>query len=328
MFRSRVRHLLSTPLAALTLVALLVGCGGSSGPAAVSTTTKPGPTTTVAPTVPPSAGAPCGRPGTAPGRYQHVVVIMEENRTWTGGRSNPVGMGFSNGKMPFLQGLATRCSSYTDWSETNGGQNSLNQYVGLTSGVVNTATVNDCTPSDSCHSTDDNLFRQIREAGGTPRSFVDGATQPCSPGSNRSKHIPALYYWGADDRSFCTKEVRPFTELDPAHLPTLAFVSPDMCHDGHDCGDDQVDAWAKSLLTRILDGATYRAGRTLVVVVYDEDRPVPNLLIAPTAHPGPISRVAGSHAALLKTIEQLLGLPVLHQGQLPAAISLRSSANI
>ena len=41
-----------------------------------------------------------------------------------------------------------------------------------------------------------------------------------------------------------------------------------------------------------------------------------------------ISSMAGSHADLLKTMEEMLGLEVLNQGQLPKAISLRESAHI
>ena len=63
-------------------------------------------------------------------------------------------------------------------------------------------------------------------------------------------------------------------------------------------------------------------------MIYDEDRPVPNLLIAPTATPGAISSVVGSHAGLLKTVEQALGLPVMNQGELPQAVSLRESAHL
>ena len=166
------------------------------------------------------------------------------------------------------------------------------------------------------------------DVGGEARSYVDGATAPCSVGTNRAKHIPALYYQGGDDAAHCTDEVRPLTELDPDQLPTFAFIVPDQCHDGHDCDDSQVDAFAGQTLGPILAGADYVAGKTLVVVVYDEDQPVPNLLIAPTAQAGPITTVAGSHAALLKTIEILLGLPVLAQGQLPAATDLRSSAHL
>lgn len=312
----------------LGVVATACGSSGSSGS---GTTSGSGPSTTA--TTRPAAAAvsaahPCGRDGSPPKTYDHVVMLLEENRTWTGGRTAAVGLGFDANQMPFLHGLAAQCSWYADWVETNTGQNSLNQYIGLTSGVANTSTTNDCTPSADCRSTDDNIFRQVRQSGGTARSYVDGATEPCSVGTNKAKHIPALYYQGDGDPSHCKAEVRPFTELDPDHLPTYAFVVPDQCHDGHDCGNEDVDRWARSTLTAILDGASYRQGRTLVVVVYDEDQPVPNLLIAPTADAQHITAVTGSHADLLKTVEEVLGLPVLDQGQLPEAVSLRASAHI
>ena len=56
------------------------------------------------------------------------------------------------------------------------------------------------------------------------------------------------------------------------------------------------------------------------MVIYDEDRPVPNLLIAPTANAGPIDAFVGSARELMKTVEELaVGLPVLEQGELPDA---------
>ena len=276
----------------------------------------------------PTLAAPCGSTAEPPSTYEHVVMLVNENRTWTGGRSNAVGMGFSGGDMPFLEGLAADCSYFVDWTEMDAEENSLNQYIGLTSGVKSTTISDDCPPSDACRSTDDNIFRQVRESGGTARTYVDGATEPCSAGDNRVKHIPALYYQGGDDPSHCVDEVRPMSEFDPNALPTFAFVVPDLCHDGHDCGDDVVDEWARSTLQPVLDSASYRRGDTLVVVIYDEDQPVPNLLVAPTAHQGPIDQLVGSHASLLKTVELALGLPVLDQGQLPDSPSLRSAANI
>ncbi len=313
------------------------GSGGSATVTATSTSTSTSAAATstaaagpgAAPAADePSAARPCGRDVDPPAAYEHVVLLVEENRTWTGGRTAGVGLGFSATEMPFLHDLAEQCTYYTDWVETDPTQSSLTQYIGLTSGVSNRHTVGDCAPSDSCRSTDDNIFRQVRASGGTARTFVDGAHEPCSVGDNRAKHIPALYYRGGDDPNHCEDEVLPLDRLDPDHLPTFAFVVPDQCHDGHDCSDADVDAWAGQTLTPILDGADYRAGKTLVVVIYDEDRPVPNLLVASTAASGSVDRVTGSHAALLKTIEEVLGLPVMDQGQLPDAVSLRSSAHI
>lgn len=323
----RRRPRLGAGTALLAVAMILVGCASSSGDGGSTQPTSHRPTTTTT-TTRLGADQSCGLKTVPPKRYDHVVMLLEENRTWAGGRSPGVGLGFAKAKMPYLHSLAEQCSYFTDWSETDGTQNSLNQYVGLTSGVANASTVNDCDPSATCRSTDDNVFRQVRRADGTPRTFVDGASAPCSAGTNKPKHIPALYFQGGDDASHCAAEVRPIGELDPDHLPTFAFVVPDQCHDGHDCPDDQVDAFASRTLGPILAGHDYRSGGTLVVVVYDEDRPVPNLLIAPTAHPGPIATMVASHASLLKTVEEALGLPVLAQGQLPAAKSLRFSAHL
>ena len=254
---------------------------------------------------------------------------MLENRTW----SQVGGPGFH--AMPYLAGLAAHCAFYANWTETNTRQSSLTQYIGLTSGVDNPRTVNDCTPSASCSSTDDNLFRQVRESGGTARNFVEGAPAPCSAAGNAPKHIPALYYRGTyqdasgvhRDSDFCATEVRPLTELDPNQLPTFAMVAPTLCHDGHDCPNADVDRWLRGFLPSIFGGADYRAGRTAVLLLWDEDQPVPNLLIAPGAQAGPRPGSA-SHAAALATMEKMLGLPVLQQGQLVGTTDLRATSGL
>jgi hypothetical protein len=274
------------------------------------------------------SAAPC-QGVVAPSKYTSVVVVMMENRTW----SQVGGPGFS--AMPYLASLAQRCAFYPDWTETNRAQSSLTQYIGLTSGVDNPRTVNDCSPSTSCSSTDDNIFRQVRQSGGTTRTYVEGATTGCSAAGNAARHVPALYYRGAytdasgthNDADFCDAEVRPATELDPNHLPTFAMVVPTLCSDGHDCPNSTVDDWARTHLAALFAGSDYRSGTTAVLLLWDEDAPVPNLLIAPSAHAGPIQGAA-SHAAALRTIEALLGLSVLPQGQLSTSADLRSSSGL
>lgn len=304
------------------------GTGGSAGGGAGSTGSG-------------GAGGSAGAGGTAgicdstaapPAHYAHVVVFSFENRTWSN-----VGLGFSATTMPYLHGLAAQCSYFSDWTETNTQQNSLTQYIGATSGVDNPNTVNDCSPSTTCRSTDDNIFRQVRLAGGTARNYVEGATTGCSASGNADKHIPALYYYGTytdatgthSDHDFCTTEVRPYSELDVNNLPTFAFITPTLCNDGHDCGDSVVDAWASTNIQKVLDSAAYKAGTVGVFVWYDEDHPVPNAQIAPTSHKGDITATGiGSHAAMLKTIEDMLGVPFMNQGQLPAATDLRSTLGL
>ncbi len=279
-----------------------------------------------------SGGTVCGSTAAPPAHYEHIVIFSFENRTWSN-----VGLGFSASTMPYLHSLASQCSYFSDWTETNTSQNSLTQYIGETSGVNNTSTVNDCSPSPSCQSTDNNIFRQVRMAGGTARSYVEGATTGCSASGNAAKHIPALYYFGTytdgtgthNDHDFCNTEVRPYSEFDVTNLPTYAFITPTLCNDGHDCGDSVVDAWASTNIQRVLDSSAYQAGTVAVFVWYDEDDPTPNAQIVPTSHMGNITQIGvGTHAALLKTIEDMLGLPFMNQGQLPGATDLRSLLGI
>jgi hypothetical protein len=316
----------------LALLAILAAaCGSTESHSSASTTPATGSAATSVPTTnhrsastAPTAPGPgtCGATSAPPATYRHVVVIVEENRRW----KDVGGVGFRS--MPYLHSLAAHCAVFANWTETNTAQDSLTQYIGLTSGVNNPATVNDCSPSSTCRSTDDNIFRQVRSTGGTARTFVEGPTTGCSASGNAAKHIPALYYHGGTDHDSCRTEVRPIGEMDVDNLPTFAMVIPNLCNDGHDCGNSVVDSWARSTLGPLLAGADYRSGDTAVFVLYDEDHPVPNLMIAPTAHAGTLTTAGAGHAAALKTWEEMLGLPLMQQGVLPTAISLRGPAHV
>ena len=253
----------------------------------------------------PLNGATCNRSAAPPLRYSSVVVFAFENRTW-----DSVGMGFGT-DMPYLHKLAERCAYFTDWTEADTGQNSLSQYVAQLTGTAQPATVDDCKPSASCSTQADSIFRQLRRAGRSAVNYVEGATVPCSDDGNAAKHIPGLYLWSPTDRSQCSTQVRPLGDFDPRRLPAFAFVTPTQCNDGHDCGNDVVDAWARAHVQPVLDSPAYRAGRVAVFIWYDEDRPVPNLWIAPSATRGPHAVGGAGYAGTLRAWQSMLGLPCL-----------------
>ena len=221
----------------------------------------------------------CNTGQAAPTSYEKVVVFSFENRRW----ADVGGVGF--GSMPYAQSLAASCSFFTTWSEANPGQNSATQYVSQGQGDTNHTVLSDCSPSVTCQSTADNIFRQARTAGKTAINYVEGATLPCSSSGNAAKHIPALYYRGADDSAHCTAQVRPYSEFNPASLPAFSFVTPTQCNDGHDCPNATVDLWMQQNIGPVIASADYQAGKVLVEIWYDEDSPVPNLYISPSAHP-------------------------------------------
>lgn len=247
----------------------------------------------------------CNSGQPAPASYQKVVVFSFENRQW----STVGGVGFAG--MPYAHSLATSCSFFSSWTEANTSQNSATQYVAQGQGDTTNTVLNDCHPSATCHSDADNIFRQARVAGLTAVNFVEGATSPCSATGNAVKHIPAMYYWGADDQAACTTQVRPYSEFDPASLPAFSFVTPTLCNDGHDCANDVVDAWMQQNIGPVIASPDYQAGRVLVEIWYDEGSPVPNLYIAPTARPGPFATAGIGYASTLRLWENVLGLPCL-----------------
>jgi hypothetical protein len=131
--------------------------------------------------------------------------------------------------------------------------------------------------------------------------------------------------WGADDRSHCSAQVQPLNQFNPNQLPNFAFVTPTLCHDGHDCSDATVDSWAQTHVQPVLDTNAYKAGKVAVFIWYDEDHPVPNMWITPTGHSGALSTAGAGYAGTLKAWESMLGLPCLANAC--TAVGMRTPAN-
>ncbi|MBV9953564.1 MAG: hypothetical protein JO291_16540 [Acidimicrobiia bacterium] len=310
-------------LASLIVVGL-AGC--SSHTSTTTTTTAPSPTsrraTTTPAAQPPSFTEPCGHPGAPPATYDHVIWIWMEN--------HPYDKVIGSRDAPATSALAERCATATDYRTV--GRPSLPNYIGATSGDTHGIT-DDGSPSVH-RITSDNLFRQVRASGGSERSYEEDMPAPCalsSAGRYAVKHNPAAYYRGATDRQACRRDDVPLgtstsgpfaTGLESGHLPVFTFVTPNLCNDTHDCAVADGDAWLGRWMKVILNSPTYRDGRTAVFVVWDEPTPMPDLVISPTTPAGARFDAPVDHYALLRTTEELLGLP-RHLGAAATSPSLR-----
>jgi phosphatidylinositol-3-phosphatase len=145
------------------------------------------------------------------------------------------------------------------------------------------------------------------------------------------KHNPQAYLADPADRAACQRDDVPLgdlaggafvDDLHPDRLPTFSFVTPDLCHDTHDCDVAVGDAWLRDWLGAILASATYAAHRTAVFVVWDEPTPMPLLVVNPTTPAGATSSEPFDHYSLLRTTEELLGLPAT-LGAAATAASMR-----
>jgi hypothetical protein len=241
-----------------------------------------------------------------------------ENHRWSDVVGDPA-------TAPFTASLARQCATATAYATV--GAPSLPNYIAATSGSTQ-GIADDGSPS-AHRVLSDNLFRQVRTAGLTERSYEEAMMAPCQltpSGRYAVKHNPAAYYAGGDDRAACRLDDVPFTSFTPDlaadRLPSFSFVTPDLCDDTHDCGVRTGDEWLARWLPPLLASRAYAAGTVAIFVVWDEYTPVPNVVIAPGVPSGMVVTAPVDHYSLLRTTEQLLGLPLL--GRATSAPSLRA----
>jgi hypothetical protein len=271
---------------------------------AASSTSEPIQTTIAAR---PTKEHPCGVSSTAD--YAHVVWIWMENQ---GYRSV---MGSSSA--PFENSLAQKCGSATDYNGVS--HPSLPNYLAATGGSTFGVT-DDASPS--AHRINaDSIFAQVEQAGLTWRSYNESMPKNCdtaSSGSYAVKHNPAAYYVAI--RTACDVNDVPLEgafdrDIAAGSLPSFSLVTPNLCNDTHDCAVAVGDAWLATWVPKILAGPNYSSGDTLVVVTWDEaegsTKRIPTIVIGPSVPAGTVAGQRFDHYALLRTTEDLLGLPPL-----------------
>jgi hypothetical protein len=323
--------------AAIVLLVVAGACSSSTRSAATPTTTSaPAAATSTLSTPPASSGdtagatstipefpsrdRPCGTLAAPPATYDHVIWIWMENHSAAQVIGQP--------GAPFVTDLAAKCATATNYRSV--GSPSLPNYIGATSG--DTWGIADDAGPATHRLTVDNLFRQVRAAGGTAISYQDAMPANCVLGGRSTyavKHNPAAYYAGGDDRAACITDDVPFAPnfvnamSSNATLPTFSFITPDLCNDTHDCPVATGDNWLSGLLSVLLDTPVYHAGRTAIFLVWDEDAPMPFVAITPSVHPGTVITQTVDHYSLLRTTEEMLGITT-YLGKAATAPSMRA----
>jgi hypothetical protein len=112
-------------------------------------------------------------------------------------------------------------------------------------------------------------------------------------------------------------------------LPAFSFVTPNLCHDSHDCSFRIGDGWLRSWLARIIRSAGYQAGNTVLFITSDEDNGssgnhVAAIVASAYTRPRTRSATAFSGYSLLRTTEEPLGIPT-HLGYAVQAPSMRTA---
>jgi len=265
-----------------------------ASPAATAPRETQAPATASSPRVTP---APSAAASAAPAR-PHVFVIVMENASLARALAAP--------------GVATLASTYRVATNYHAvARPSLPNYLALTSGSTWGVTDDDyhVLPAGG-------LGAQLSAAGVPWRAYMEGLSGAgCvqSPYPYAIKHNPFAYYGGA-----CPENVAPLDALDAdlaGDAPQFAWITPGLCHDGHDCPLAEAGAWLAQLVARIVASASFREHGVLFVVWDegdggDETNLVPLIVVTPD----PVARRSAErydHYSLLATIEDTFGLPRL-----------------
>jgi acid phosphatase len=287
--------------AALLACALLAATGCSSAahrdsgpsPAASIADTSVVPATTTPPTV-----ATTGVAAGAVPHWEHVVVVVLENRA--------AGELVGDPAAPFLTRMAADgmqlASSYaiTHPSEPN--------YLALFSGSTHGLT------SDACpvQLTGPNLATALLTAGRTFTGFSESLPNAgytgCSSGAYARKHNP----W-VDFAALPASVNQPMTAFptDPSRLPDLAFVIPNLDDDMHDGTIAQADQWLSVHLSGYLRWAMTHDSALLVTTDEDDSTAGNHIttLVAGAHVPTGTFRARVNHYGVLRTLLDAFGLP-------------------
>jgi hypothetical protein len=313
--------------AGLAGIGYTAGTGGTASPSPTTTTTSTS-TSNPTPTSTTKSNAVCGSRPNAPATYKHVIWIWMENK----GYSSIIG----SGSAPYENTLANQCGLASKYSDL-GVKPSLPNYINATSGA--TQGIADNNDPSSHPLTADNLFRQVRAAGGTAKSYQESMPENCyltRSGLYAPKHNPASYYIGGDDRAACQRDNLNYTQfgtdLNSGNLPTFSFITPNLCNDTHDCSVSTGDTWLKNELGRILSSDAYATGDTAVFLMWDEGAGtepdhMPFIGISPSVKPGTVSSSALNHHSALRTTEEMLGIKTYIGGS-ATATSMRPLFNL
>ena len=277
---------------AIAAVLALAGCGGGRQVGLVQR--DPSPTARLA------GGTPT-----------HIAVIVMENKEY--------GDILGSSSAPFINSLSRRFALATEMYAI--AHPSLPNYLALTGGST-FGIDSDCT---DCSVGASSLIDQLQAAHLSWRAYMEDLPRPCftgaSAGDYAKKHDPFAYYTRVTRSPARCANIVALTRLaaderDRA-LPRFVWISPNLCHDMHDCSVSTGDRFLSGLVPGLLR-ALGRGG--LLFLTWDEGGSdngccrlargghIVTIVAGAGARSGARLAKPTDHYSVLQTIEDLLGL--------------------
>ncbi|MBV9622443.1 MAG: hypothetical protein JOZ14_00515 [Acidobacteria bacterium] len=247
-------------------------------------------------------------PSTVP-PSRHVVVVLEENHSYSSVIGNP--------QMPYFNSLASTYALATQYYAN--AHPSIGNYFMLTAGQLITGNDGYCGTFGQ-----DNIVRHLLTGGKTWKAYVESLPYTGYTGCDvypYAKHHNPLAYFTDVAWSSQKYNLVPFTQFGNDRvnnaLPEFSFVVPNLLHDAHDGTLSAADAWMKANIAPLISNAAFQSDGILIIL-FDESFSsdvqhggghVAAVVVGPRVKRGYRSAVFYQHQSTLKTVMQALGLP-------------------
>lgn len=277
----------------------------------------------------PSADAcPSGPPALSADASRHalktVFLIVLENEDWSSIEGNP--------SAPYINSVLLPKYAHAANHDNGGLHPSLGNYLALEAGSA-LGVDSDALPADfplpvSCH-----LTSYLEQVGVSWKAYQEAIRGDACPTTDAypytPRHNPFVYFEDVSGSppgpgsQRCIEHVRPYRELaadlQTGNLARYNFITPDLCHSGHDaCAPSydrirQGDDWLSRTVPAIVASPAFR--EAVIFITWDEpasaDHRIGLIAVSPLAKPGHAGTVPTSHQSTLRTIEEIFGLSPL-----------------
>jgi len=254
-----------------------------------------------------------------------VAVIVMENHEY--------GDIIGSTEAPFINGLVKRSAlAVAMYAATHP---SLPNYLALTGGST-FGISSDCT---TCSVGATSIVDQLEAAHVSWKAYMEDLPHPCYTGAGAGeyakKHDPFVYYTRVVHNAGWCANVVPLTQLSTdehrRQLPRFIWITPNLCHDMHDCSVATGDQFLSALVPTLLRSL---GPHGLLFITWDEGTSdsgccrlasgghIATIVAGPGARPGARLRMATDHYSLLQTIQGVLGLRRLRGTACPCTRSL------
>ena len=272
-------------------------------------------------------------------KIKHVFVIAFENEDAKAVTGNPR-------SAPYIHSLLEDYASATDFEDELPDLDSEPHYIWMEAGTNafsdHTFATDDDPSRANSTSSQEHLAAQIAASGrvtwATYQESIEPRNGACpirSAGRYAAKHNPFVFFHDVagnppnSKAQDCKDHTKPYSafaaDLQAGAVADYVFITPDLCHDMHGimvrrkqiCPDHDLvhagDSWLKTELPRIIDWAKANAG--IIFLTWDENArrgaPIAFLAIGPGVKPGYVGLARYNHGSLLKSVEEIFGLPIL-----------------